>query len=45
MNLSYLNKGREEEYFIPHGFNLVVLALDLCIFVTTKLVSGWLGDS
>lgn len=41
MNLSYLNKNREEEEFVLHGFNLVVLALVLCVFVTTKLVSGW----
>lgn len=45
MNLSYLNKNREEEEFILHGLNVVVLALVLCIFVTTKLVSGWLQGS
>lgn len=40
MNLSYLIKNREEKQFILHGFNLVVLTLVLCIFLTIKLVSG-----
>lgn len=39
VNLFYLNKNREEKQFIHHGFDLVVLTLDLCILLTTKLVS------
>lgn len=40
-----LNENREEEEFILHYFNVVVLVLVLFIFVITKLVSVWLWGS